>query len=98
MTEHHEQSKVIMAHKIDAERCNKFVEVVKDIPNWFSSTAFNKKIKIRRLELTFSMQRSDGFMGRFGGGWNWKIGFQAGGRTVIISLLIMDIRIYFRKP
>lgn len=27
------------------------------------------------------------FGGRFGGGWNWKLGLQAGGRTLIIYLL-----------
>lgn len=32
-------------------------------------------------------------LGRFGGGWNWKVGFQIGGRTLIISLLIGSIRI-----
>lgn len=35
------------------------------------------------------------FWGRFGGGWNWKLGFQAGGSTLIISLLVGDLRIDF---
>lgn len=33
--------------------------------------------------------------GRFGGGWNWKLGFQAGGKTLIISLLVFSIRVEF---
>lgn len=32
-------------------------------------------------------------MGRFGGGWNWKLGFTAGGRTVCLHMLVFDVRI-----
>ena len=28
-------------------------------------------------------------MGRFGGGWDWAMGFQAGGRTLLLNLLIL---------
>lgn len=39
------------------------------------------------------------FLGRFGGGWEWKVGFQAlrGFKTIIISLLIVEIRIEFKE-
>lgn len=37
------------------------------------------------------------FMGRFGGGWQWKLGFQAARGTLIISLLVFDIRIDWSK-
>jgi len=34
-------------------------------------------------------------MGRFGGGWQWKVGFQAteGFKSIIINLLVFNIRI-----
>lgn len=34
-------------------------------------------------------------MGRFGGGWQWKLGFQAnsGFRTIIFNLLVFSIRV-----
>lgn len=32
-------------------------------------------------------------VGRFGGGWNWKVGVQWGGHTVLVSLLVIEIRI-----
>lgn len=31
--------------------------------------------------------------GRFGGGWNWSLGFRAGSTTVILELLFGIIRI-----
>lgn len=35
--------------------------------------------------------------GRFGGGWNWNLGFQAGGSTLIINLLTFYIRFDFKR-
>lgn len=34
-------------------------------------------------------------MGRFGGGWQWKVGFQAsaGFKTIIINLLVFSVQI-----
>lgn len=37
------------------------------------------------------------YWGRFGGGWNWKLGFQAGGKTVILNLLVFSIIIEFGR-
>ena len=51
-----------------------------------------------RLELTYSQRSKRSWMGRFGGGWDWKVGIQAGGRTVIISLLVCSLIISWRKP
>ena len=39
--------------------------------------------------------------GRFGGGWNWSLGIQGGGTTVIINLLVLAIRLEWsneRRP
>lgn len=32
-------------------------------------------------------------IGCFDDGWSWKVGFQAGGRTAIFSLLIVELRV-----
>lgn len=29
------------------------------------------------------------FWGRFGGGWQWRVGVQAGGSTVVVHLLVV---------
>ena len=51
-----------------------------------------KEIKIDRLRIVFNFKSKDCFMGRFGGCWNWKVGFQAGGRTIIFNLLVFSVR------
>jgi len=56
-----------------------------------------KKYKIGRLEIAFEWRSSKNLWGRFGGGWNWHLGFQIGGLTIIIFLLIFSIRINFEK-
>lgn len=38
-----------------------------------------------------------GFMGRFGGGWKYSLGFKYGGRTIIFDLLFGSIRIDFSR-
>jgi hypothetical protein len=38
-----------------------------------------------------------GYLGRFGGGWKYKLGVAVGGDTVIIDLLFGSIRIERRK-
>jgi hypothetical protein len=37
-------------------------------------------------------------MGRFGGGWNWSLGIEIGGSTIILNLLFGAIRITWSKP
>lgn len=56
-----------------------------------------KETKIGGLRLVFNFVSKDCFMGRFGGGWDWKVGFQAGGRTIIFNLLIFTLRIEVQK-
>lgn len=36
-------------------------------------------------------------LGRFGGGWNWKFGFQLGSESIIFNLFVMFIRIRFKS-
>jgi hypothetical protein len=60
---------------------------------WGSTYIIDRKLTVGRWYLGISWRRSDGCMGRFGGGWNWKLGFQAGGSSVILSLLVLEVRI-----
>lgn len=36
-------------------------------------------------------------MGRFGGGWQWAVGFQLGGGTLILRLLVFSVVIDWGK-
>jgi hypothetical protein len=47
--------------------------------------------RLWRLRARFTWRRSANLWGRFGGGWNWKVGIQVGGRTAIVSLLVADL-------
>jgi len=44
-----------------------------------------------RLRVVFEWRRGE-FWGRFGGGWNWKFGFQIGGTCLILNLLFCSLR------
>ena len=57
---------------------------------WVNVMRLNRAEK--RKEITW--RRS---IGRFGGGWNWKLGVQAGDRTVIVNLLVASVRLYLKK-
>lgn len=56
-----------------------------------------KKFTIGRLEIEFLWRSKKNLMGRFGGGWNWALGFKGLGKTTIIHLLICSLRFHFRK-
>ncbi len=45
------------------------------------------------LDIRFRWRSKKNLWGRFGGGWNWALGFQASGRTVHLMLLIFTITI-----
>jgi len=59
---------------------------------WHSDYIINRKFHAGRITAGISFRSANSLMGRFGGGWNWKLGFQAGGNTIIISLLVLEIR------
>jgi len=56
-----------------------------------SKLRIDKKWKCGRLDIRFKWRSKKNLMGRFGGGWNWKLGLQTGGSTIVISLLICEI-------
>ena len=45
----------------------------------------------------YSRRSADSPMGRFGGGWQWNVGVQVGGRTVILNLLVAELIISIRE-
>jgi len=51
------------------------------------------------MKIEIDRRSAGAYMGRFGGGWNWKLGLQAstGFRTVIISLLTFSIIFRFNQ-
>jgi hypothetical protein len=51
-----------------------------------------KKWRVGRLNIQYHWRSKKNFMGRFGGGWNWELGFQASGRTVILNCLVFTLR------
>ncbi len=55
------------------------------------------KIRIKADRWPWQQNKRSLFMGRFGGGWNWNLGFQAGGRTIILNLLWGSVRISWGK-
>ncbi len=55
------------------------------------------KWRLWRFEFTFNWRSKSNLMGRFGGGWNWQFGFEAGGGTIIFCFLVCSLRIEFQK-
>ena len=47
--------------------------------------------------VTYNWRSRDSLWGRFGGGWNWKVGAQAGEGDVILSFVTFTVRIVYRK-
>ena len=45
----------------------------------------------------FECRSRKSLWGRFGGGWNWKLGIQAGGTTIIFSMLICEVTFYLQS-
>ena len=58
-----------------------------------------KKWPVLGFEITFRWRSKKNLWGRFGGGWNWALGFEAGGSSINIMLLIFTIGIHKKmKP
>ena len=62
------------------------------INRYFPKTEIRFARRFGSLEFVYNWRAKSNLWGRFGGGWNWKLGIQAGGRTVIIELLIFSLR------
>lgn len=60
-------------------------------------TEINRVWMVReRLRITSNHKTPDEYMGRFGGGWKWCLGFDAGPgfRSVIINLLTFSVWVH----
>ena len=55
-------------------------------------TEIRKNWRLGRLAVQYHWRSKKNLWGRFGGGWNWKLGFQVGGSTVIVDLLVFSLR------
>lgn len=64
---------------------------------WHASTVLDKRWHLGRFRLRIHWRRSDGLMGRFGGGWNWRLGVQVGGTTVLFALVVLTVSIAYRE-
>jgi len=49
--------------------------------------------QIGRLKIHYNWRSRKNLWRRFGGGWNWKLGFQAASRCIIINLLVCSLRL-----
>lgn len=58
-----------------------------------SKFVIDKTVQYGRFKAGISWRSSKSIWGRFGGGWQWKFGVQASSTTVIIALLVMEIRL-----
>ena len=58
---------------------------------------FRKRWEFGRFSIKFSWRDSEG-MGRFGGGWNWSIGFRLSKSTILFSLLFCELTFTLSKP
>lgn len=63
-----------------------------------SLSEFRKEFKIPGWKIVLEKRPKSGFMGRFGGGWNWKFGFQVGSKSIIFSILVMQLIIRKETP
>lgn len=65
---------------------------------WFSSISFDKRVSIGRVNIAATMRAGDGFMGRLGGGWSWKLGILASRYGFVLELFVMSVRVSWPKP
>lgn len=52
-----------------------------------------KAVQIGKVRIKYEHRGPDCMRGRFGGGWNWELGFQYSSGTLIINLLTFSIQI-----
>jgi hypothetical protein len=60
---------------------------------WFSTRRSERVARLGGWTVRYRRQAADGAMGRFGGGWNWALGFRLGGSTLLLDLLVVSVTI-----
>ena len=54
-------------------------------------------MRIKFDRWTWPRQKSDRLMGRFGGGWDYKLGIAISSKTVLVDLIWGSVRIDLRR-
>ena len=57
----------------------------------------HKQFYIGNLCISFNWRSSKSLWGRFGGGWQWALGFRASKSTLLLNCLIFSLMIYKKK-
>ena len=83
--------------KVELSKNEQFWIAIKRINDITGIDKIYKKWVIGRLTIVFEWRSKKNLWGRFGGGWNWKLGLQIGSTTTIISLLIFELRFCWNK-
>lgn len=53
-----------------------------------------KKVKVGKIGFSFEWRSSKCMWGRFGGGWQWALGFEASKRSLLLNCLIFSVMIW----
>ena len=56
-----------------------------------------KRFRICNLNISFHARSSKNLWGRFGGGWQWALGFEASKSTLLLNCLVFTIMIWREK-
>jgi hypothetical protein len=75
-----------------------FLEIIRDNRRDGQVYVLKYDLRLGRLSCTISWRSSKNPFGRFGAGWNWRIGVQWSKRSWLFSLLVMEVRISILKP
>lgn len=67
---------------IDIVRINKQIKKTEIIKRW----------NLKYFTIKFEWRSRKNLWGRFGGGWNWHLGFQSSGSTLILFILVFMLR------
>lgn len=51
------------------------------------------KREYRGWTVTYRRRTRDELWGRFGGGWQWEVGFQLGGSTLWLNCLVFSVSV-----
>jgi len=54
---------------------------------------WKREVWVGRLRLQVQWRAANNLWGRFGGGWQWALGFVASRSTLILNLLVMTLRV-----
>ena len=56
------------------------------------TTEIIKWWKVGPVVIKYHWRSKENLFGRFGGGWNWKLGVSGGDTTVIVDCLVFSLR------